>query len=314
MTIRSLQAAFLASALLLAPLSALAQDAPGSAATEAQEADLPREARILVQRGLAFLGFDPGPADGLFGPKTRAAIWDWQAAKELEATGYLTMPEAEALAALGVEAGEKRDMEMRPSAGQPPVGSEAGSKPRSSGARNQVLYFPARLTCGTDEETPEGCWAELSSPAGCFVWAWPSSERFSWSGKTLSWSGECDENTSMAYGRGTLKPDWADNEFTGELVYGKRQGHWVVRYSNGTEWEGPYVDGKRQGRWVSRQTDVTVWYYYVDGERGRSVLRFSDGTVAEGRFVDGKQHGRWEYRYADGRTEVMEYRHGEQVD
>ena len=206
MTIRSLQAAFLASALLLAPLPALAQDAPGSAATQAEEAELPREARILVQRGLAFLGFDPGPADGLFGPKTRAAIWDWQAAKELEATGYLTMPEAEALAALGMEAGETRDMEVRPSAGQPPVGSEATRGPGSGGARNQVLYFPARLTCGTEEETPEGCWAKLSTPAGCFVWAWWSSnEHFSWSGKTFSWSGECDENESKAHGRGTLK-------------------------------------------------------------------------------------------------------------
>ena len=60
----------------------------------------PREQRIRVQLGLAALGFDAGPADGMFGPRTRSAIWEWQQAKGLEATGYLTQDEAEALAAL----------------------------------------------------------------------------------------------------------------------------------------------------------------------------------------------------------------------
>lgn len=36
--------------------------------------ELNREERLLVQTGLIFMGFDPGPADGAFGPKTRAAI------------------------------------------------------------------------------------------------------------------------------------------------------------------------------------------------------------------------------------------------
>lgn len=73
-------------------------------AVEAREESLSREQRSQVQRGLAALGFDPGPADGLFGPKTRAAIWDWQSAKGLEATGYLTREETEALGAISQEA------------------------------------------------------------------------------------------------------------------------------------------------------------------------------------------------------------------
>ena len=36
---------------------------------------LNRAARVLVQQGLASLGYAPGPADGQFGPATRRAVW-----------------------------------------------------------------------------------------------------------------------------------------------------------------------------------------------------------------------------------------------
>ncbi|MDE0342073.1 MAG: peptidoglycan-binding domain-containing protein [Deltaproteobacteria bacterium] len=85
------------------------QDAPDDPAAQSQNPEMQREVRKLVQRGLASLGFDPGPADGLFGPKTRAAIRGWQAANELDATGHLTMPEAEALAAVGAEASKAQE-------------------------------------------------------------------------------------------------------------------------------------------------------------------------------------------------------------
>ena len=43
--------------------------------------DLNQAARRQVQLGLRSAGFDPGGADGLFGPRTRAAIRSWQAAR-----------------------------------------------------------------------------------------------------------------------------------------------------------------------------------------------------------------------------------------
>ena len=45
-----------------------------SAPTEPAAPDLAREDRRWVQIGLAALGFEPGPADGLFGPKSRVAL------------------------------------------------------------------------------------------------------------------------------------------------------------------------------------------------------------------------------------------------
>ena len=65
---------------------------------------LERTERRRVQQGLASLGYAPGPADGLFGARTREAIRRYQGEKGFEATGYLRGEEAQALVALGEEA------------------------------------------------------------------------------------------------------------------------------------------------------------------------------------------------------------------
>ncbi len=62
---------------------------------------LGRQARVLIQRGLASLNFEPGPADGLFGKKTRTAIKTWQDEKGFAATGHLTGEQAQALEEAG---------------------------------------------------------------------------------------------------------------------------------------------------------------------------------------------------------------------
>ena len=76
-----------------------------------QQLGLDRAARVLVQQGLAAVGYEPGPADGLFGggtTRTRQAIRAWQAAKGMEATGYVTREQADALMALGQEVEAQR--------------------------------------------------------------------------------------------------------------------------------------------------------------------------------------------------------------
>ena len=240
----------------------------------ARDESLTREQRIRVQRGLAALGFDAGPPDGMFGPRTRSAIWEWQQAKGLEATGYLTQDEAEALAA---SAGEDR--------------GERTSQEVSSGGRsgNQVLYFAAAgPKC---QGMPEGssCWQEISNKPDCYVW----NTHFNPS-RDVEWSGECSGDT--AHGRGLLHWSGADSSFqgTGEIVHGKRQGHWVRRWADGSVSEGPYVDGKRHGHWVSRNADgSTDWEGpYVNGEEnGHWVIHYTNGSRFEGEFRDGKVNG-----------------------
>ena len=58
---------------------------------------LNRATRRRIQQGLRAEGFDPGGADGHFGPRTRAAIRNWQSARGTRGTGYLDGPAATAL-------------------------------------------------------------------------------------------------------------------------------------------------------------------------------------------------------------------------
>ena len=79
------------------------EEEPAKSSPEAvqQGLGLNVEARRLVQMGLAAAGHPPGSADGMLGPRTRGALRAWQASKEVEATGYLTREQSEALVALG---------------------------------------------------------------------------------------------------------------------------------------------------------------------------------------------------------------------
>jgi peptidoglycan hydrolase-like protein with peptidoglycan-binding domain len=62
--------------------------------------DLPRERVRRVQERLAAAGFDPGPADGIVGARTRAALRAFQEARDLAPTGE---PNGPTLTELGVE-------------------------------------------------------------------------------------------------------------------------------------------------------------------------------------------------------------------
>ena len=66
-----------------------------------QGLDLDRASRRRIQSALRSAGFDPGGADGLFGPRTRAAIRNWQSSRGGRPTGYLDGAALEALQTAG---------------------------------------------------------------------------------------------------------------------------------------------------------------------------------------------------------------------
>ena len=89
--------AIVASAFVAA-VTVAAQD---PAAVEAA-LSLHRPTRRLIQQGLSNEGFDAGAPDGLFGPRTRAAIRAWQAARDEPQIGYLDVDQVAALRAAAV--------------------------------------------------------------------------------------------------------------------------------------------------------------------------------------------------------------------
>jgi hypothetical protein len=80
--------------------AALGATGGGAPAPTAMTGDLPRERVRRVQERLAAAGFDPGPADGAMGPRTRAALRAFQEARGLDPTGE---PDGSTLGELGVE-------------------------------------------------------------------------------------------------------------------------------------------------------------------------------------------------------------------
>ena len=65
--------------------------------------NLTRPERSNIQKGLVVAGFDPGPADGLFGQRTRVAIGKWQLSRGVDKTGFLVANSAKILIALAAE-------------------------------------------------------------------------------------------------------------------------------------------------------------------------------------------------------------------
>ncbi len=74
-------------------------ESTGETAAEARAAErqLTRPEREEIQRALQILGFYRSGIDGAFGPGTRRAIADWQAASAFDPTGLLTTAQRQAL-------------------------------------------------------------------------------------------------------------------------------------------------------------------------------------------------------------------------
>lgn len=65
---------------------------------------------LMVQRELADRGYPPGGIDGIFGPRTEAALRDFQKNNDLLETGT---PTPETLVELGIEVGRLRQEDLR---------------------------------------------------------------------------------------------------------------------------------------------------------------------------------------------------------
>lgn len=97
---------------------------------------LDRAARQQIQRGLHAAGFDPGGADGVFGPRTRSAIRGWQSSRGARATGYLN---GTAAAALRIAPQGARTFREREPAGAETAAPAASAAQQSSPAASSEL-------------------------------------------------------------------------------------------------------------------------------------------------------------------------------
>ena len=147
--------------------------------------DLSREERRLVQLGLAVAGHPPGSADGVLGGKTRRALKAWQASKEVDATGYLTRGQSEALVALGKreeerlrEEAEERRLAAEQRAREEAVRKEREEERRLAAERERKAREAEarRKQPGTTFRDCPECPEMVVVPAGSFRMGSPPSE------------------------------------------------------------------------------------------------------------------------------------------
>ena len=108
---------------------------------------LSRPDRRRVQKGLASLGFNPGPPDGLFGKRTREGIRRYQGEKGFDTTGYLNAEQSQSLVGLGEEAERKEVMGTLADALSAADGIERGDWRAS--AFSAIAIAQAKLGDGT---------------------------------------------------------------------------------------------------------------------------------------------------------------------
>ena len=293
---------------------------------------LNQAARRQVQQGLRAEGFDPGGADGLFGPRTRAAIRNWQSARGVRSTGYLDGPQVEALRSRGGS---------RPPASAGAATSDFGGLEvvfwQSIQNSTNPVEFEAYL-----EQFPKGVFRALAQ-------ARLAALRRSTSDLTMAAGQSAGGSASPASGAGAsrarasvsetagdtdaqrpagamFRPDQTCADQTGASCWmeiSERPGCYVWNPFPATDetvtWTGACAGSFAQGTgtltWAvsggDRQTETGR---LVAGQRsGRWVIRQFDGSIWEGPFVDGKTNGTWVIRSANGTVEEWLFRDGERV-
>ena len=297
---------------------------------------LDRAMRRQIQLGLRAAGFDPGGADGLFGPRTREAIRNWQSSRGGRGNGYLDDTSVAALRSAG--ASETVAAVSTAPASVAQQSSTATAPAASSGATAELegLFWQSIMNSTNPadfeaylEQFPNGVFRALaqnrlvalqSTAGGAPVAAGPrvggvespvSGARVSGAPASVSGTAATPDVRSSAV---MFHPDQTcAGQPVGAACWMEisQQPSGCYVWNGGLQlgvtvtWSGACAGGTAQGTgtltWLwdgNRRTDTGR---LVDGKlNGHWVARRSDGTVAEGPTVDGAWNGHWVWRYANG--------------
>ena len=221
--------------------------------------------RRRVQEALAAAGFDPGPADGKFGPRTERAIEGWQQANGYAPTGELTSGQVEALLA-----------DAAPLESFGPNWSIVENQPCqvwNDGKPEEHEPFTWSGACADGKASGEGR-LTYSSSKGEVVYQGPM-------------------HGGKRHGHGIVIRAADGARYEGGWRDGSWDGYGTVTYPSGNRYEGEFRDGKRHGRGT---------FAWADGRRyegefresklhGHGTYTWADGNRYEGEWRDGKPHG-----------------------
>ncbi len=237
------------------------------------EQPLSRRQIRSVQAALAKWGYDPGPADGISGKRTTAAVRQYQADWQLPETGQLS---AELLARLERKHPDTESRWQKTVAGGCQVWNEGPL---------------AKETASWSGD----CQGGKASGVGKLLWTWirkGDARRATYEGVMLA---------GKEHGHGVYV--WANGDrYEGDWVKGDFSGHGVYVAANGNRYEGDWVKGKRTGHgvfvWANGNRYEGDW---VKSEiSGRGVYVWANGDRYEGNWVKGKHSGHGVLVWANG--------------
>ena len=278
----------------------------GGGGNEASEAaELEKSEWRRVQESLLAFGFNPGPLDGKFGPKTQGAVQAWQQANGYPATGVATYSQIRQLLDHG-------------------SGLESFG-PNWSFVENQPCQVynpvprPAELVTWSG-----GCVDGKAAGWGRLVRRGPSGENV--------YEGELSEGVQNGYGSylrsngQRYDGEWRDGRpdghgvwtgtdgesYEGELLRGVQNGEGTYTWANGDRYGGEWRDAKPHGHgiWTGANGD------HYEGESrggmrsGYGTYTWANGDRYEGEFREGLEHGRGTWTGANGGRYEGEWRFG----
>ena len=288
--------------------------------------NLNRLARRQIQQGLRAEGFDPGGADGVFGPRTRAAIRSWQSSRGTGPTGYLDGPAVEALWSAGGTG------VVAPVAAPGAQRASAAVAPAATTVEQENLFWQSVMnsTNPADFEAyqrrfPNGVFSDLAQNRLAAIRG-PAGSR-------PAGAGAVGIGAPTSESRGTGAPARAAGSAAGgdvragvvfrpdQTCAGQPAGSacwmevsrqpgcyvWNPGLALGATvaWTGACAGGLAQGAgtltWVWDGNRQTATGPLEDGKRnGHWVFRYPNGNVEEGPMVDDIRNGHWIFRFADG--------------
>ena len=218
--------------------------------------------RRRIQEALARAGFDPGPADGKFGPRTRRAIEAWQQANGHAATGKLTSGQVEALLA-GAAA-------LDPFGSNWSIVENQPCQVWNYGKPEKYEPFTWSGACVDGKVSGEG---HLTNSLGSYQGGMIGG-KYHGRGTMIyaaggRYEGEYRDGKVHGYGSGTFP---SGTRYEGEHRNGKQHGRGTMIYTSGDRYEGQWRDGKPNGHGTYTASDGDrfegQWRAGCFGERG----------------------------------------------
>ena len=285
------------------------------------EEELGREGRMLVQRGLAAALGEELVVDGLFGPRTRAAIVRWKRGKGYEGTEYLTQEQSEALKGLG------RGVVVQREEREERLARERAERAERERVERERLEAEKKKTVGSRFRDCEECLELVVVASGSYRMGSPSGEEGRDDDEGPVHRVEIGERLAVGVYEVTVG-QW--RRFARETgysagdrcrVYEEEQGEWKWRWGSGRNWERPgfvqdeghpvvcvsWEDAQAYARWLSRKTgkgyrlpSESEWEYVARGGT-RSARYWGEGERGQCRYANGADEaGKRQYNWTWG--------------